>query len=683
MSLALTFALLAASFPDMPPDMPPPPRAEAIAAKAAQDGVIRYAPDFFADAHPNTAMDMVTRLPGFSFDGGADVRGFAGAAGNVLVDGERPTSKQDNLQSVLSRIPASQVDHLEIIRGGAPGVDMQGRTVIANVVRKAGSGLQTVASVTDGAYYNGRQAPSVRLELSRRQDGRTLEGSIVAAHFVDDGAGDGPRVRTDSAGTTLIRSDLHANAGGNQATATGAYETPLGDGKFRVNGLLSFNNYSDDEDDHLSFPAPALETLRDRQHREKTELGVHYEQRLTPRTSLELLAVQQVRWNDYRSTFTTAVETDVFHEADTAGESIARAVVRFERDPKLSIEGAVEGAYNVQKSDSRFAVNGGDIPLPAAKVTVSEKRGEASLSATWKPASKFVVEAALRAEVSNIASTGDAVLEKTLFYPKPRLLLTWSPDAADQVRLRLERKIGQLNFSDFAASSNLGAGQVRAGNPDLKPWQAWEAEAAYEKHFGKAVAVLTLRRAWISDVVDRIPIYDGSGGVFDAPGNIGSAVQNDLALDITLPLDQLGLKHGQIKAQGGVRDSRVTDPTTGQMRRISGQRPFNYEAHFTHDLPKLKANWGIDVFNRWTQKLYRFNEIDVYKLKTWVDVFIEYTPRPDTSLKLEVDNIGSRGFQRVLYVYPGPRNTSGLAYVDDRRQDFGPAVFFRVRRTWN
>lgn len=682
MSFALLYSVLAASLPDMPPDMPPPPRAEAIAGNAAQDGVARYAPGFFADAHPNTAMDMVMRLPGFSFDGGADVRGFAGAAGNVLVDGARPTSKQDNLQSVLNRIPASQVDHLEVIRGGALGIDMQGRTVIANVVRKAGSGLQTVASVANGAYYNGRQAPSGRLELSRREDGRTLEGSLVASHFVDDGAGDGPRVRTDAAGATLVRSDLHANAGGNEATATGAYETPLGDGKFRVNGLFSYNNYNDDEDDHLSFPAPALETLRDRQHREKTELGVHYEQPLSPRTKLELLAVQQVRWNHYRSAFTTAVEADVFRETDTAGESIARAVVRFERDPKLSLEGAVEGAFNIQKSDSRFAVNGADIPLPAAKVTVSEKRGEASLSATWKPAPKVVVEAALRAEISNIASTGDAVLEKTLFYPKPRLLLTWSPDAADQVRLRLERKIGQLNFSDFAASSNLSAGQVRAGNPDLKPWQAWEAEAVYEKHFGKAVAVLTLRRAWINDVVDRIPIYDGSGGVFDAPGNIGAAVQNDLALDITLPLDHLGLKHGQIKANGGVRDSRVTDPTTGQMRRISGQRPFNYAAHFTHNLPMLKVNWGIDVYNRWTQTLYRFNEIDVYKLKTWVDIFVEYTPRPDTSFRLQVDNIGSRGFQRVLYVYPGPRNTNSLAYVDDRRQDFGPAVFFRVRKTW-
>ena len=39
-------------------------------------GVISYPPAFFAEQRPTTALDMVQRLPGFSLDGGDNVRGF-------------------------------------------------------------------------------------------------------------------------------------------------------------------------------------------------------------------------------------------------------------------------------------------------------------------------------------------------------------------------------------------------------------------------------------------------------------------------------------------------------------------------------------------------------------------------------------------------------------------------------
>jgi hypothetical protein len=69
---------------------------------ANSEGIISYTPADFAAARPNTALDMINRMPGFSFDGGDNVRGFAGAAGNVLIDGARPTSKTDGLGDTLA-----------------------------------------------------------------------------------------------------------------------------------------------------------------------------------------------------------------------------------------------------------------------------------------------------------------------------------------------------------------------------------------------------------------------------------------------------------------------------------------------------------------------------------------------------------------------------------------------------
>src|SRR5262245_31766384 len=91
------------------------------AAPAAAQGVTVYPPEFFAESRPNSAWDMINRIPGFSFDNGAQVRGYAGAAGNVLIDGKRPTTKAEALSDVLNRIQASDVERIELIRGGAPG----------------------------------------------------------------------------------------------------------------------------------------------------------------------------------------------------------------------------------------------------------------------------------------------------------------------------------------------------------------------------------------------------------------------------------------------------------------------------------------------------------------------------------------------------------------------------------
>src|SRR5215469_11459375 len=77
--------------------------AGSASAVEAPSNVINYPASYFADARPNTAFDMISRLPGFAFDDGNTLRGFAGTAGNVLIDGQRPTSKTDDLQAILQR----------------------------------------------------------------------------------------------------------------------------------------------------------------------------------------------------------------------------------------------------------------------------------------------------------------------------------------------------------------------------------------------------------------------------------------------------------------------------------------------------------------------------------------------------------------------------------------------------
>jgi hypothetical protein len=81
---------------------------------------------------------MVIRVPGFTFDKGSAVRGLAGSGGNVLIDGQPPVVQERHPGRDPEAHPGRSVERIELIRGGAPGIDMEGRTVLANVVPQAG-----------------------------------------------------------------------------------------------------------------------------------------------------------------------------------------------------------------------------------------------------------------------------------------------------------------------------------------------------------------------------------------------------------------------------------------------------------------------------------------------------------------------------------------------------------------
>src|SRR5258708_37008004 len=79
--------------------------APAATLPAAPQGVFSYPPEFFAAARPSNALEMLARVPGFTLDTGKTVRGYEGAAGNVLIDGQRPATKRHPREAVRRRIP--------------------------------------------------------------------------------------------------------------------------------------------------------------------------------------------------------------------------------------------------------------------------------------------------------------------------------------------------------------------------------------------------------------------------------------------------------------------------------------------------------------------------------------------------------------------------------------------------
>jgi TonB-dependent receptor-like protein len=656
----------------------------ALASRGAyaedQPSVLTYAPAYFADQRPNTAYDMIGRLPGFTFNDGNTARGFAGTAGNVLIDGERPTSKSDDLQSILQRIPASDVERIDIIRGGAPGIDMQGQTVIANVIRKKTDSTKVVVDLTDNLFADGENVPAGSVQFTRHSGDSTYEASLSRLGNFDDSVGNGFHDITDVATGAVARQNAHTSGRGAGGGATSAITTPLFDGTFKANLALQTAPFFSTN----SYAAPGNDqTIKDKSGSSSAELGLHWDGAIG-NTALEMLALQRLgHQSDVNSSFQTG-DDEVFESHGNTGESIARATLRYLPIDNLTLETGLEGAYNFLNGTSLFVDNGTTVPLPSANANVNEKRGEFFGQGTWKIDPEWMVGAGARFEYSIIAETGDVDLTRKFFYPKPRAVVTWTPDDKTQVRLRYERVLGQLDFNNFVASSNLSASGVTAGNANLQPDQHTQYEISYERRFwDKGAVVATFMHEDIKDVVDYVPVTNSSG-TFDAPGNIGNGRNDQIDVELTLPLDKLGLANGLLKATNIFRFSSVPDPVTGKDRVISAERPQDIELTLTQDIPSLNSSWGLFYFNCWNEHYYRLEQVRSRRaIPTYFQAWWDYKPAPNWSLHLEADNFGRFRYDDKFHDFAGPRDTASLAEIEELRIQSQPRLFFEVRRTFD
>lgn len=654
----------------------------AQAAAVADDALI-FPASYFADAQPATAYDMVLRVPGFVFDAGdADVRGLAGSTGNVLIDGLRPAAKEDTLDSILKRIPAGTVLRIELIRGGAGGVDMQGQSVLANVVRRKETAIRGQGELTFGRYGDGRLAPAARIDLSRRGDKTLTEASLYLYQTIDDEKGPGPRVRLNANGSLRERAwyDERDKIRGFQASL--GREQPLAGGQLRINA--SFKRVRERADTDLTFfaPAPGLEQVVELETQDNVEFGAEWTRALGSKVSLELTGLK--RWSRDRASERSddGSEIDDVAESSTGGESIARVLLRWRPTATLTIEGGGEGAFNYLDSRSSLAIDGIAVPLPAARVRVAERRAEGFASAVWQPSSAWTAEIGVRVETSTLTQSGDSSLRKSFVFPKPRLAVTWSSGPRTQWRVQLERQVGQLDFGDFVSSTSLTSSTITAGNMDLEPDRKWIATLAWEQRFWKdGAVVLTGRHEWISRTLDHIGVI-GPGYAFDASGNIGDGSKTKIEANLSLPLDRIGIRGGLIKVDLGYRWTSVIDPTTGMRRRISGEEPIDGEVHITLDRPRIGWRWGADYIVAKDEYKFHFNEISRERVGGRLSLFAEYKVDPRWTLRLYVENVTGRHVVRDRAIYAGARSTSPLRYDEDRDLGSQPLVGVILRRSF-
>ncbi len=651
--------------------------AVAPAWAADSDAISTYPASFFADAHPSTANDMIGRLPGFTMDGGNGARGFAGSGGNVLIDGVRPAAKTDGLGSILARIPATNVERIELIRGGAPGIDMQGQSVVANVILRQGAGDQLI--FTGGLTYTAKGAwhPGFGVEYHGQSGDIRYEAALNrTVNNWDDAPGNGVRIVTPPGGTPVRD---HASTYGLIQLGWnlhGGVTLPLWGGEWSNNLTLNTNGIGYGTE----YDSPASSSRFDNtSHGRNGEIGSHWQGPLGG-VNLEAVLLQRLNHNEGSQASTTASGVSLFGSRNDSGESIGRLTARYSPLPSLTLEGGGEITWNYLDGHTSFVSNGTAVTLPNANVAVDELRGESFGNATWKIDDGLTLEGGVRLEFSRISQTGDTHSSRDFFYPKPRLLLSWQMDEPTQFRLRVEKYLSQLNFSDFVASSNLAGYGVAGGNTGIRPYQSWQFEGTVERHFWEKGAFLaSYLREEIKDWRDYIPI----GGGLDAPGNVPRATSEKIWIRGTIPLDFLGLRNGLFKPNLYWQTSDMIDPVTGLHRRISGQRNISSYYTISQDLDEWKSTWSLNWGTAFSNTNWRISQISRNNIHNnpYVNFYWTYKPDADWTLNFGAENFMGYRFEQTQFNYAAPRDVAGPPTVQDLRIHSTPRFYFNARWT--
>lgn len=638
----------------------------------AQEGyanLITYKASDFAQYGPANAGDMIAHMPGFTIiEADEDLRGYAAARGNVLIDGAWPTSKREDIDDLLSRIPAASVERIELIRGGA-GVDMSGHAVLANVVRRrdaTGEGAVEVGGITS---TDGWQALQGQLEYTGRREGGSLDLVATFGSDLDDDSGSGVLTARAPDGSAIDVRSLDVRAIKNKAELGADWRQALAGGKLTAKAVLRGERAQTDTlTADLAAPLDREVVAEDESFLE-SDVSARYERELGDGWRFEALASQQLGWLDALEQSDDSGETERFSERTDTGESIGRAEVTYDIFENLKLSAGVEGAFNFLESRAQLEEGGMPVVLPGSDVRVEERRLESSLEAVWKPWNAWVFEASMRFETSTITQTGDSPLKREFSYPKPRVSADWAIDAFNDLRVAFTREVSQLDFGDFVASASLDTGSVSVGNASLEPAKTSRWSAAWERRLpGDASLTMTWTHEAITDVVDRV-LVTTPDDQFDAPGNIGEGDAETLKVDVTTSLAFIGIPGGQFRSSVQWRASEVTDPVTGRHRGISGEKPVDAFVSFTQDVPGLRLNWGLDVEHIAERETkYRFDEIIHASEGVGWTLFAEWRFDDRWTVRAEATDLFGRDFSEQRIRYAGARSLDTIDEFEDRER---------------
>lgn len=648
-----------------------------------------FTPEDFARYAPKTAYDMLRQIPGFTIRGADQERGLGQASENVLINGQRVSSKSGGAVAESEKISASNVERIELVNAATLGIaGLTGQ--VANIIVKASAASgqfawtpEFRAHFTDPLYTRGNVSYSatkgiINYTLGLESGGNRSGAGLGGGTTISDGAGEVLEFRRDR---------WRANSDSLTATAKLGFDL-AGDtaANLSLSAGPSWYDYRETSRRRRPDDAGRVRTAHEEENGWSYELGGDIAFGFGP-GRLKLIGLTKYSKEPYVSTAILdfvddrASIGDRFERNGKNWEHIGRAEYGWKGGGADWLVSG-EAAFNKLDSASRifFLDEGGEfeeIDFPAGTGQVREDRYEGLL--TWsKPlGSRLNLQLVGGAEFSTL--TSNSVMgeqSRSFFRPKGSANLAWKVSDDLDLSFKVRRRVGQLNFYDFLASVNLSGESENAGNINLVPQQVWEFDVQANKKLGPwGTTQLRLFYRMIDDIIDIIPI--GEDG--ESPGNIDRAKRMGVELKSTFLFDPIGWKGAKLDSTVIFIRSRLDDPLTGEPRSINGETRRLVELNLRHDVPGTQWAWGGGFFHAENAAVYRVTQrFRSWEGPYWLSAFVEHKDVFGMTVRAGVSNILNARSRLERVFYDG-RRTDPVLFRESRDRMIGPIFSLSVR----
>jgi outer membrane receptor for ferrienterochelin and colicin len=677
----------------------------APSAPAESDRTIFQA-SYFVSYNPVTAADMVARIPGFELRDGDDRRGFGGTAGNLLVNGERPSSKVTS-SDLLRRIPAKDVARIEVVAGTNAQSDIRGQSQFVNVVTlKTQKSASTSYSVgVRHVQFSNRLGltaqvssaiplgPKAELSLDIQTPtivGRSINRDVLRS---SGGATTGSRlfvarpnnIALQGAARLRWQADAQNSVNLNAQYVPNWNETNSFQVETLPNGALSSSILGRTEyHDNYSF-----------------EVGGDWDHRISSTLSTKLIVLisdaNVDQWDQFNILNAPASRLiRVQDRLTTNGERIVRGRLKWTASSAHTLEFGAEGAFNFRDTALKITnqlpgLAPTPVALPVADARIEETRGEVFASDIWTVSPSLTLETDLNVEASRITQSGDQQQQRDFKYIKPRLIATYRLSPQASLNASLIRDVSQLDFAEFSSAVDYVNTSTILGNPSLRPEKAWKFRLEWESHL-TAHTALTAAAFYdrIEDVHDLVVLNHA-----DAFGNIGNGTRIGAEVRATVPLSGLGIANAELRLNGLYQQTRVTDPLTGKERSFSipierqgsvagapvlnaGNKDWAYVVNFRQNLDGLQGSWGV-IVTQWAgrKEFHMAEDYSYVRKEPRIDLFLETTAWKPVTVRFFLNNILTSTETRTRNFYVGTRASGTLSRSEVRQSD-GAAEASRI-----
>ena len=688
---------------------------------SADDSTVTYPSAYFDQYEPFSVSDMLDRIPGINIarrgnfnnsggpgsSGGSDRRGLGLGGDQVLINGRRITGKENEGNSQLSRIPANQVEKIEIIRGTSGDLDVRGGSQVINIVLLEAESRSSFAYEINADHnHDGEIQPGAKFSVSGQQGSldylisaeseprweyrKGFETSFLANGTANDTivrrqtTDQQPAIFSANLGYQFTPNDIvHFNAQYQNNDAPGDEERI-------ITNLLTSPSAVNFENDLIENDSDFW------------EIGGDYEHTFINGNRWKNLFIINRKEDDrLRERFDIDRNTtkDLFLATfNRYQEKIFRTSYAMNLNPVQDLEFGIERAQTTLDSTLKLgletangpisSVFGGLTPITNSDATVEEIRYEAFAVHNWQISERMSLESTLIFEESTIEQTGDVRKKRDFDFVRPKVDYRFNITPSLQFRATIEKDVAQLSFNDFTANiiSADDDQHAIAGNPDIRQEQSWRYDINLEYRFDDDNGVLNTNLFYhdLEDVIEKIDVSTDAA-ILSANGNIGDGERFGGSIDASLRLTTFNLPQVLLTSRVEIEDGDIRDPFLQINRRLQRQGRGSYSFGFRHDMTSRSINYGINVNGSFkgNQKVYDIDKVEDYEMDAFILAFMEIQGWGGLTFRFETYSPHEQERCRIRSRYVGGTIATGiLNEIEDSCSHAGEKYAVKIRGTF-